>query len=162
MTPAVTAASLLWYFPLKSSSCDFVWNVLHPISGLLCFIGHLSNKAELLSKEFRNRKDFVHTDGHIKPWTVVDEELYNLYPPPNVFQVIKSWRMTWAGHVGRIGGRRGAARVLVARREGKRPLEYPGKDGRIILKWTLKTWDGVMDWIDMAQDRDRWRAVVMQ
>jgi hypothetical protein len=38
-------------------------------------------------------------------------------------------------------------------------LEDPGVDGRIILKWMLK-WDGVMDWIDMAQDRDRWRALV--
>jgi hypothetical protein len=39
-------------------------------------------------------------------------------------------------------------------------LEDPDVYGRIILKWILKTWDGDMDWIDMAQDRDRWRAVV--
>jgi hypothetical protein len=39
-------------------------------------------------------------------------------------------------------------------------LEDPGVDGRIILKWTFKKWDGSMDWIDMAQDRERWRAVV--
>jgi hypothetical protein len=38
---------------------------------------------------------------------------------------------------------------------------YPGVDGRIILKWIFKKWDGGgMDWIDMAQDRDRWQAVV--
>jgi hypothetical protein len=36
----------------------------------------------------------------------------------------------------------------------------PGVDGRIILKWILKTWDGDMDWIELAQDRDRWRALV--
>jgi hypothetical protein len=40
-------------------------------------------------------------------------------------------------------------------------LEDPDIDGRIILKWIFKKWDGEgMDWIDMAQDRDRWRALV--
>jgi hypothetical protein len=44
-------------------------------------------------------------------------------------------------------------------REGDH-LEDPVVDGRIILKWIFKKWDGGMDWIDMAQNRDRWRAVV--
>jgi hypothetical protein len=39
-------------------------------------------------------------------------------------------------------------------------LEDPGVDWRIILKWIFKTWDGGMDWINMAQDRNRWRALV--
>jgi hypothetical protein len=39
-------------------------------------------------------------------------------------------------------------------------LGDPGVDGRIILKWIFKTWDGGMDSIELAQDRDRWRAVV--
>jgi hypothetical protein len=39
-------------------------------------------------------------------------------------------------------------------------LGDPGVDGKIILKWICKKWDGGMDWIGLAQDRERWRAVV--
>jgi hypothetical protein len=53
--------------------------------------------------------------------------------------VIKSEGMRWAGHVARVGDRRGAYRVLVGRPEGKRPFERSGIDGRIILKIILKT-----------------------
>ena len=39
---------------------------------------------------------------------------------------------------------------------GRYHLENSGVDGRIILKWTIMKWDGGMDYIDMAQNRDRW------
>jgi hypothetical protein len=39
-------------------------------------------------------------------------------------------------------------------------LGEPRVDGRIILKWIFKKWDGDMDWIELVQDRDRWRALV--
>jgi hypothetical protein len=39
-------------------------------------------------------------------------------------------------------------------------LENPDADRRIILKWILEKEDGGMDWIDLAQDRDRWRTLV--
>jgi hypothetical protein len=91
-----------------------------------------------------------------------NEELNDLYSSPNIIWVIKSRRMRWAGHVARMGDGRGACRILVGRpeREGDH-LEDPGVDGRIILKIAVQEvgWGG-MDWIDMAQDRDRWRALV--
>jgi hypothetical protein len=89
-----------------------------------------------------------------------NEELNDPYSSPNVIRVIKSRRIRWAGQVARMGERRGAYRILVGDlREGDN-LGEPGVDGRIILKLILKTWDGGMDWIELAQYRDRWRAVV--
>ena len=51
-------------------------------------------------------------------------------------------------------------RVLMGKSEGKNHLGDPGVDGRIILKWILRKWDVVVDWIELAQDRDRWLALV--
>jgi hypothetical protein len=55
---------------------------------------------------------------------------------------ITSRRMRWTEHVARMGETRGAYWILVGRPEGRRPLERPGIDGRIIIKWIFKTWDG--------------------
>jgi hypothetical protein len=69
--------------------------------------------------------------------------------------------MRWAGHVARIVEGRGAYRILVGRPEGRRPLGRPRRRWEDNIKMDLQevVW-GAMDWIDMAQDRDRWRAVV--
>jgi hypothetical protein len=58
-----------------------------------------------------------------------NDELHSLYSSPNIFRVIKSMRMKWAGHVARIGEGRGVYRVLVGRSEGKKQL------GRPRLRW---------------------------
>jgi hypothetical protein len=66
-----------------------------------------------------------------------------------------------AGHVARMGARRNAYRILVGKPEGKRPLGRPRRRWVDNIKRDLIEigWDG-MDWIDMAQDRDHWRALV--
>ena len=61
-------------------------------------------------------------------------ELNDLRTPPNIFRVIKSRRMKWAGHVARMGEWRGVYRVLMGNPEGKNHLREPGVDGRIILR----------------------------
>jgi hypothetical protein len=76
-------------------------------------------------------------------WRILhNEELYDLYSSPNIIRVIKLRRMRWAGHVARMEQGRGAYRILVGRPEGRNHLEDPGVDGRIILKWIFKKWDG--------------------
>jgi hypothetical protein len=72
-----------------------------------------------------------------------NKELHALYSSLNIIRVIKSRRLRWAGHVARMGERRGAYRASVGKPEGRRPhLEDPGVDGRIILKWTCERLDG--------------------
>ena len=68
--------------------------------------------------------------------------------------------MRWAGHVGHVGERRGVYRVLVGKPEGKRLLGSPDVDGRIILRWIFSKQDRGVDWIDLTQDRDRWRPLI--
>jgi hypothetical protein len=75
-------------------------------------------------------------------------------------KMIKSRRMRWAENVARIGERRGVYRVLVGKPEGKRPLGRPRRRWEENIKMDLqKVGCRVMDWIELAQDRDRWRAL---
>jgi hypothetical protein len=87
------------------------------------------------------------------------DELHDLYSSPNIFRVIKSRSMRWAGHVARMGEGRGAYGVLVGRTEGKRPLGRPGRRWEDNIKMDLREIgiDGA-NWIRLAQDRVRWRA----
>jgi hypothetical protein len=90
-----------------------------------------------------------------------NEELHDLYSSPTIVRMIKSRRMRWAGHVAQMGEGRGVYRVLVGKPEGKRPL------GRLRYRWEdnikrdlQEVGCGSMDWIELAQDRNRWWALV--
>jgi hypothetical protein len=90
-----------------------------------------------------------------------NEEFNDLYSSPNIIRVIKSIRMTCAGHVARMGEGRGAYRILVGRPEGWRPLGRPRRRWEYNIKMDLQEVRWVdLDWVDMAQYRDRWRALV--
>ena len=69
--------------------------------------------------------------------------------------------MRWVGHVVCTGERRGVYRVLVGKPEGKRPLGRPRRRWEDNIKMDLQDMgcEG-MDWIELVQDRDRWRALV--
>jgi hypothetical protein len=90
-----------------------------------------------------------------------NEELRDLYSSPSIIRMIKLRRMRWAGHVARMRKKTNTYRLLLGKPEGKRPL------GRPRCRWVYNIkmdfgkigWGGV-DWIGLAQDRDKWRAHV--
>jgi len=90
-----------------------------------------------------------------------NEELNDLYCSHIIVRVIKTRRIRWAGHVARMGERRGVYRVLVGKHEGKRSLGRPRSRWENNIKTDLlEVGCSGMDWIELVQDRDRWRALV--
>ena len=85
-----------------------------------------------------------------------NEELSDLYSLPNFVRVVKSRRKRWAGQVARMGEGRGVHMVLVGKPVGKRPLGRPRR--RCVNLQEVGGSCG--DWMELAQDRDRWRAFV--
>ena len=76
-------------------------------------------------------------------------------------RVVKSRRMRWAGHVARMGEDNGVHRVLVGKPEGKNPLGKPRRIWEDNIKMDLQEVGvGRGNWMELAQDRDRWRALV--
>jgi hypothetical protein len=90
-----------------------------------------------------------------------NEKFHNLYLSPNIIRQIKSRRMRWTVHVARMGAERKVYKVLVGKPKGKRRLGRSRRRWENAIRMGLREigWEGV-DWIRLAQDRDRWRAVV--
>jgi hypothetical protein len=104
------------------------------------------------------RKIFGRIRGQIKLYS---EEFRDLCSSPRVIRVMKSRRMRWAGHVAGMGYRRVEYRLLVGKPEGNRRLErstliWEDNSNTDLQKIGL---EGV-NWVDVAQDMDKWRAVV--
>jgi hypothetical protein len=89
------------------------------------------------------------------------EELRDLFSSPSIIRTIKSRRMRWAGHAARIGAMRNANRLLVGKSEGKRPLGRPRRRWMDNIKIDFgEVGCGGLDWIGLAQNSDKWRALV--
>jgi hypothetical protein len=89
------------------------------------------------------------------------EELRNMFSSPNIIRQIKSRRMRCAGHAARMGEERKVYKVLVGKPKGKRPLGTPRRRWEDEIRMDLREIGlrGV-DWIRLAEDRDRWLAFV--
>jgi hypothetical protein len=92
--------------------------------------------------------------------TLHNEELRDLYSSPSIIRMVKSRRKRWAGYVARMG-EKNAYRLLVGKLEGKRPLGRPRRRWVDNIRMDLVEvgWSDV-DWIGLAQDRNRWRTLV--
>jgi hypothetical protein len=90
-----------------------------------------------------------------------DKELNDLYSSPNIGRVVKSRRMRWAGDVARMVEEIVVHRGLVGKPEEKRPLGRPRRRWEDNIKMDLQKVAGSRgDWMELAQDRERWRALV--
>jgi len=90
-----------------------------------------------------------------------NEELCDLYSSPNIVRVIKSKRRRCPGHVVHMGEEKGVYRVLVGKSEGRRPLGRPRHRWVDNIRMDLQEVGcGCMDWIGLAQDRDRRQTLV--
>jgi hypothetical protein len=90
-----------------------------------------------------------------------NEELRDLYSSPSIIRIIKSRRLRCAGHVALMGEKKNAYRLLVGKPEGKRPLGRPRRRWVDNIRMDLGEVGWVdVDWIGLAKDRNRWRALV--
>jgi len=132
--------------------------IILPVELYGCETWSLTLREERRLRVFENRN----RDEVTGEWRKLhNEELNDLYSLPNTVRVVKSRRMRWAGNVARMGEDRVVHRVLVGKPEGKRPLGRPRHRWEDNIKMDLQeVVGGRGDWMELAQDRDRWWALM--
>jgi len=131
-------------------------NIILPVAFYGCQTWSLTLREERRLRVFENRalrRIFGHKmDDVTREWRKLhNEDLNDLYCSPNIVRLMKSRRMRWAGHVARMGERRGVYRVLVRKPEGKRPLGRPRRRWEDNIKMDLQVVGcGGMEWIELA------------
>jgi hypothetical protein len=125
------------------------------------YIGLKKKKETLRSVIHKKSPIMLNWDEVTGEWRKLhNDELRDLYSSPSIITIVKSKRMKWAGHVARMGEKRYAYTLLVGKPEGRKPI------GRQRRTWVDNRMELVevglldVDWIGLAQDRDRWRARV--
>ena len=100
-------------------------------------------------------------DGNGEWRSLHNEELHSLYRSPNIDRVKKSRRLRWAGHVARMEEDRSVFKILTSKPIGKRPFERPRRRWEDNVRMELEE-KGINagNWVDSAQDRNYWRALV--
>ncbi|KAJ4436784.1 hypothetical protein ANN_16916 [Periplaneta americana] len=152
--------------PSKNLKVRIYKTVILPVVLYGCKTWTLTLREEQRLRVFENkvlRKIFgVKKDEVTGEWRKLhNAELHALYSSSDIIRNITSRRLRWAGHVARMGESRNAYRVLVGRPKGKIPLGRPRRRWKDNIKMDLREvgYDD-REWINLAQDRDQWRAYV--
>jgi len=160
------AESFVFQFATQKLKIEIYRTIILPVVLYGCETWSLTLRDERRLRVFENRvlrRIFgPKRDEVTGEWRKLhNEEVNNLYSSPNIVRVIKSRRMRWARNVARMGEGRGVYRVLVGKPEGRRPLERPRRRLEDNIRMNLREVGcGCLNWMELAQDRDRWRALV--
>jgi hypothetical protein len=143
--------------------------IILPVALYECETWCLALREKLRLRVFENRvlrKIFgLKRDEVTGEWRKLhNKELHYLYSSPSIIRIIKLRRMRWMGHVARMGEKKNVYRLLMGKPERKRPL---GRPRHRWVKWVNNIrmdleevgW-GDVDWIGLAQERNRWRTLV--
>ena len=154
------------YFNFQNLNIKICRNIILPVVLYECETWSPTLREERRLRVFENRMlrriYGVKRDEVTGEWRKLhNEELNDLYCSQNIVQVIRSTIMRWAGLVARMGEERGVYRLLVGKSEGQKPMGRPRSRREDNIKMDLQEVGcGCMDWIELVQNKERWRALV--
>jgi hypothetical protein len=153
-------------FPSKNTKIRVYRIIILPVVLYGCETWTLTLREEQRLKVFENRvlRRIFGPKREEVTWEwrrLHNEELDDLYSSLNIVRVIKSRRRRWAGHVARLGEGRGVYRTSVRKPEGRRSLGISRRRWEDNIRMDLQEvgWGGT-DWIELAQDRNKRRALL--